>query len=56
MYTRKVEIRIDEAICDACGVIGKPLYQLHYGTGQRIGGSSNYCLACAEERRDELLE
>ncbi len=49
----KNSIRIDEAICDKCGIIGA-LYHLYYNTGQRIG--STYCLKCAKERRDELTE
>ena len=47
------KIIISEYSCDACGVIGETLYELRYGTGQRIG--SIYCRGCAEARRDELL-
>lgn len=48
------KVIISEYSCDSCGIIGARLYELRYGTGQRIG--SIYCLACAEERRDEILE
>jgi len=53
MKRNAAEIIISEYSCDSCGVIGETLYELRYGTGQRIG--SVYCLACAEERRDELI-
>lgn len=54
MTRNAAQIIISEYSCDSCGTDGEKLYELRYGTGQRIG--SIYCYGCAEERRDELLE